>query len=193
VSSATEKLKKMHDRIRRCTECRLHESRTHAVAGDGNFRAPVMIIGEAPGAQEDRVGKPFVGRSGEYLDARLDDWEIGRDDVFITSVVKCRPPNNRNPRADERRTCVDLWLHRQIELVDPEIIILIGGVAIEGVLGDTGALRDLHGQERERDGRRYLLTYHPAAAMRFPEPDEKMCEDFRQFRPLVMEAMDRSR
>ncbi len=184
---SADTLHEIHDQIRKCTGCRLHENRNHAVPGEGDPDAAVMLIGEAPGAREDTTGRPFMGRSGEYLDERLADLGMGRHDVFITSVVKCRPPENRDPRVDECNTCQRLWLDRQIELVDPSVVVLIGRIAVRQMLGATGKLGDMHGQVRKKDGVRYFITYHPAAAMRFPGPDEKMRADFQKLRDIVDE------
>jgi DNA polymerase len=180
-------LEDMHERIRECTQCRLHKSRRNAVPGEGNPDADLMFIGEAPGAKEDETGRPFCGAAGDYFDEILDEAGIERPDVFITSSVKCRPPNNRNPRRDELETCDNLWLERQAELVDPGLIVLLGKVAARQVLGATGRLADLHGQVRELDGRRAMITYHPAAGMRFPVPDEGIRQDFRLLKELLKE------
>ncbi|MFP3904951.1 MAG: uracil-DNA glycosylase family protein [Armatimonadota bacterium] len=184
---SADTLHEIHDEVRKCTDCRLHENRNHAVPGEGDPNAAVMLIGEAPGAREDATGRPFMGRSGEYLDERLADLGMGRQDVFITSVVKCRPPENRDPRADECNTCQRLWLDRQIELVDPSVVVLIGRIAVRQLLGQTEKLGDMHGRVQEKNGVRYFITYHPAAAMRFPEPDENMRADFQKLRDIVDE------
>lgn len=175
-----ERLESIHRGIQRCRKCRLHESRTHAVPGEGPADAGCIFIGEAPGANEDRQGRPFVGMAGDYLDEVLAEVGIERESLYITSVIKCRPPGNRNPRADELRTCIPAWLHDQIEVIDPKIIVVLGGVAFGALFDEDARLRDVHGQVRERDGRRWLITYHPASAMRFPEPDDALREDLRR-------------
>lgn len=174
------KLEGLHDEIRACTACRLHENRTHAVPGEGGTHAPIMMVGEAPGKEEDLSGRPFCGPAGDFFDLLLADAGIPRDDLYVTSAVKCRPPGNRNPRMDELETCRELWLWQQIELVDPDLIVLLGKVPALQILGERGRLRDLHGNLRTLNGRHYLPTYHPAAAMRFPEPEEGLREDFQQ-------------
>jgi uracil-DNA glycosylase family 4 len=178
-------LERMADRIRRCTRCRLHEGRRHAVPGEGCARARVMLVGEAPGAKEDESGRPFCGMSGRFLDEVLANAGMERADVFITSSVKCRPPGNRTPRADELATCGRLYLTRQIELIDPDLVVLMGKTPVLQVFGETGNLAGLHGRVRERHGRRCLPTYHPAAAMRFPGPRAAIRADFRMIRGLL--------
>ncbi|MFP4250648.1 MAG: uracil-DNA glycosylase [Armatimonadota bacterium] len=177
--SAEEKLESIHHGIERCLKCRLHETRTHAVPGEGPAEARCMFVGEAPGAREDECGRPFVGMAGEFFGEVLADTGMDRDSVYITSVVKCRPPENRNPRADEAATCIDAWLDDQIALVDPEIIVVLGGVAFKAIFDEDTPLNDAHGQVREHDGRRWLITYHPAAAMRFPELRKRILDDLR--------------
>jgi DNA polymerase len=179
-------LEELHEGIRECTACRLHCERTHAVPGEGRLSVPVMFIGEAPGANEDREGRPFIGRAGQFLDQLLLAVGLDRQSVFITSSVKCRPPGNRTPKHDELETCRRLWLERQIELVDPGIIVLLGKTPLRQLFGEKKAsLADLHGTVRERQGRRYLLTYHPAAAMRFPTVRCAMQEDFRKLTEVL--------
>ena len=161
------------------------------MAGEGDHAAAVMLIGEAPGESEDALGRPFVGRAGEFLDDVLDALGIAREALYITSCVKCRPPDNREPRDDELDTCIGHWLGAQIEAVDPALIVLLGRVALRAVIGETGALADCHGQIRDHAGRRYLLTYHPAAAMRFPDMRRRLTEDFErllQDQPAIVSA-----
>jgi uracil-DNA glycosylase family 4 len=161
---------KMDRGICRCRACPLHQSRTHAVPGEGPLPARIMFIGEAPGAKEDESGRPFVGPAGRFLDQSLASHGFDRSHIYLTSCVKCRPPRNRTPHEGELATCQSHWLDHQVELLDPDIIVLLGGVATRQVLGETRSLKDIQGETRTRDGRTYLLTYHPAAAMRFPAP-----------------------
>lgn len=180
-------LERLHDDIRRCTACRLHRGRTQAVPGEGKAGTPVMLIGEAPGREEDLQGRPFCGRAGRAFDEALDAINLPREDTYVTSTVKCRPPENRTPRQDEMDTCYGRWMSRQIELVSPRLIVLLGRVPIGQLTGERGRLRDVHGQVRLLAGRRCLLTYHPAAAMRFPEPELGLREDFRTLACLLRE------
>ena len=148
-----------------------------------------MIVGEAPGAQEDAEGRPFVGRAGRFLDVMLIRAGLSRDVVFITNSVKCRPPANRQPRPDELATCKQNWLDRQIELVDPRIIVLLGAQPLRQLFGEKRRLADIHGQVYADERRMYFATYHPAAAMRFPAVGRTVSRDIRHLRRLVESQM----
>ncbi len=174
-----ETLETIHRGIYRCHKCPLHESRTHAVPGEGDPNAAVMLVGEAPGEKEDLQARPFCGRSGKFLDKVFADLGMSRGDFYITSTVKCRPPGNRNPTGEEAATCREAWLTRQIACVRPRIVVLLGLTAIGCVLGETVKLRNVHGQMRSADGLEYLLTYHPTSAMRFPTSEERFREDLK--------------
>jgi uracil-DNA glycosylase family 4 len=183
-----ERQKRMHEldeEIRVCVRCPLHQSRTHAVPGEGPVGAEVFFIGEAPGGKEDQLGRPFVGPSGMLLNRLLETAGLSRQEVYITSCVKCRPPNNRTPHTGELNTCQDAWLNRQIDLVDPQIIVLLGRVALQQVLKDRRSLRQIHGEVVVQNGRRYFLTYHPAVAFRVPETKESMEEDMAALKQLL--------
>ena len=164
-----------------------------AVPGEGLAGAKLFFVGEAPGSEEDRQGLPFVGRSGKFLDEIFDLVGIKREEVFITGSVKCHPENNRNPKAGELKTCKRLWLEKQIETVKPEIIVLLGRVALQNLLGksvnknEQGYTLDKdHGKIIETDfnasgkKQKFFLTYHPSAAMRFPEIRKKIQADFQK-------------
>lgn len=168
---------RLHAGIRRCTACPLGLSREHAVPGVGPVRASVMFVGEAPGREEDRVGLPFVGRSGRFLDVLLAGIGRTRDEFFITSMVKCRPPGNRLPRPCELEACRDLWLMRQVVLVRPRLIVCLGGVSVRSLVGPMD-LQKSHGTVIEKGRWRFFVTYHPAAGMRFPRVREAMVADF---------------
>jgi uracil-DNA glycosylase family 4 len=144
-----------------------------------------MFVGEAPGRAEDVEGRPFVGRAGKFLDDMLSRIGLSRAQVFLTNSVKCRPPQNRAPRDDESTVCRQHWLERQIDLVAPGIVVLLGTTAIKQRFGDTPQLSKLHGQVRTHGGRIYLLTYHPASAMRFPNAGRAMNDDLEQLKKLV--------
>lgn len=172
--------------IRRCRKCRLREGRTHAVPGEGDPSARVMLVGEAPGEKEDQQGRPFVGMTGRrFLDDFLSVAGFPRQELFITSAVKCRPPKNRNPKPDELSTCFEAWLKPQVEALDPRAIVLLGKIAIRQATGEDVKLAEAHGNFIELLGRRALMTYHPTAAMRFPAPREGMREDFAVLRALL--------
>lgn len=172
-----ERLHELAEQIRVCVKCPLHTSRTIAVPGDGAASAAVMIIGEAPGGEEDKSGHPFVGAAGRFLDSVLAGSGIKRTDFFITNIVKCRPPQNRAPKKNEIETCTLNYLFEQIELVNPKLIVLLGGVAAKKLLGVT-SITAARGRLLEHDGRKYLVTYHPAAQFYRDDLAEKVREDF---------------
>lgn len=167
--SQRDSLSQVAAEIRGCTRCRLAETRTQAVPGEGPLHAPLMLIGEAPGAKEDASGRPFQGASGRFLDHELEALGVHRAQVFVTSVNKCRPPDNRNPRPDEMRACAG-YLDRQLALIAPQVVLAMGGVAARRLHPQaTGArVSDLRAKPAEVAGARLLVTLHPAAAMRFP-------------------------
>jgi uracil-DNA glycosylase family 4 len=150
-------------KIRGCTLCKLSRTRKNAVAGEGSCSVKVMLVGEGPGRQEDLEGKPFVGSSGRILDSALSKAGIKRSDVFITNVVKCRPPNNRRPQSNELIACMG-HLERQISLVSPKIICILGSTAYRSLLGGKSIVAD-RGKIVEKGGKRYFLTVHPASTI----------------------------
>ena len=166
----------VHQEILDCTKCPLHASRTNAVPGEGSINAQVMFVGEAPGVKEDESGRPFVGRSGNLLTDMIAEIGLSRDEVFITSVLKSRPPNNRTPRKNEIEACKP-YLHRQIDIIGPKIIVLLGGVAVSSVIGPL-KVSEAHGRVHEAEGRKFFITYHPGAALRFPRLRDEMRKDF---------------
>ena len=171
------RLEALAAQIRVCTKCPLCQSRTLAVPGDGKTSARVMLIGEAPGREEDETGHPFVGAAGRFLDHVLEGTGINRDDLFITNIVKCRPPNNRTPRAGEVETCTSNYLFEQIELINPALIMLLGGVAAKRMLG-VKSVNEARGRLIEREGRNYIVGYHPAVRFYREDLGEKVMEDF---------------
>jgi len=171
------RLEALAAQIRVCTKCPLCQSRTLAVPGDGKTSARVMLIGEAPGREEDETGNPFVGAAGRFLDHVLEGTGINRDDLFITNIVKCRPPNNRTPRAGEVETCTSNYLFEQIELINPALIMLLGGVAAKKMLG-VKSVNEARGRVIEHEGRQYLVGYHPAVRFYREDLGEKVKEDF---------------
>jgi DNA polymerase len=175
--SRARRLEELAEQIRVCTRCPLCESRTVAVPGDGKPSAQVMIIGEAPGREEDVSGHPFVGSAGRFLNQVLEGTGIDRGDLFITNTVKCRPPRNRPPKKGELDTCTSNYLFEQIELLQPRLIMLLGGVAAKKVLG-VKTVNEARGRVIERDGRKYLVGYHPAVRFYREDLGEKVKEDF---------------
>jgi DNA polymerase len=158
------KLERLNKKISRCQLCKLSDTRIHPVTGEGNFHAKLMLVGEAPGRREDELGRPFVGRAGNILDQMLNRAGISRSDVFITNIVKCRPPRNRMPDIEERCTCMKNYLDREISLIKPIIICLMGRTAIWSFLGMKSVLPH-RGKFIEQGNRNYFLTLHPAATI----------------------------
>mgnify|MGYP003383415262 CR=1 FL=1 len=155
-------------RILNCTLCDLCQGRTHAVPGEGPEQARIMLIGEGPGAQEDLQGRPFVGASGQFMMETLATVGLRRQDVFITNLVKCRPPGNRDPQPDEILMCGDTYLNLQIELIDPQIIVTLGRFSL-GRFVPQASISRVHGQPQHVGGRLIYPLLHPAAALRRPE------------------------
>ena len=168
----------LRERVAACTRCELHSTRTQTVFGVGSQTARWMFIGEAPGAEEDRQGEPFVGRAGQLLTSMLKALGFARDDVYIANVLKCRPPGNRDPRPEEARCCRD-YLERQIELVAPTLIVAIGRIAAQNLLGTDMPLAKLRGTVHALGPRRrpLLVTYHPAYLLRSPGEKRKAWQD----------------
>lgn len=179
-----EELYELSEGIRKCTACPLWESRTLVVPGEGLSKTKVMFVGEAPGAEEDRVGRPFVGRAGKFLDDLFEKNGIKRKDVFITGSVKCHPPKNRNPTAKELKTCKGLWLDKQIEIIKPELIVILGGIALKSLFNKT-KINAFHGKTITKNKQEYFVTYHPAAGMRFLKIRKEMEKDFKKLGKLI--------
>lgn len=148
-----------------CKKCKLAEGRHNVVIGTGNKNADIMFIGEGPGADEDMQGIPFVGKAGKLMNMALAGIGIKREELYIANIVKCRPPGNRNPEKDEAEACKE-YLQSQIELVKPKIIVLLGSVALKNILGEEYGITKIRGQWIEKDGIKYLPTFHPAALLR---------------------------
>jgi DNA polymerase len=176
-SKRAQRFEELAAQIRVCVKCPLHASRTNAVPGDGKPAAKLMIIGEAPGKEEDQTGHPFIGASGRFLNSVLEGSGIDRSDFFITNSVKCRPPKNRTPKKIEVDTCVSNYLLEQIGLINPMLIMLLGGVAAKKLLG-IKSINEARGRVIEHEGRKYIVGYHPAARFYRKELTEKVIEDF---------------
>ncbi|MEL6150332.1 MAG: uracil-DNA glycosylase [Chloroflexota bacterium] len=175
--------------ISTCTLCPLHEGRKNTVPGSGNPDADIMFIGEAPGQYEDEQGVPFVGRSGQYLNYLLDKIGLVRGDVFITNMVKCRPPGNRDPQKGELAACKP-YLDEQVQSIDPKVIILVGRISMAKYF-PKGKISDIHGQPLYQDGRAYYPIYHPAAALRNPRLKRDMEDDFTRLVEVIEEVKKR--
>jgi len=172
-----------------CTACILVETRTKVVFGSGSARSGIVLIGEAPGANEDVQGLPFVGRSGQLLDRLLAETGIARGDVYICNVVKCRPPQNRDPRPEEVVTCAP-FLRAQLEVLKPHILCALGLHATRWLLPGKEPMAKLRGQVLEYKGIPTIATYHPAAILRSPRLKDNALVDLRRVRELAEEAAD---
>ena len=166
----------LRDTVIACTRCPLHQSRTQTVFGVGNQDADWLIIGEAPGAEEDRRGEPFVGRAGKLLDEMLRAAGQSREQVFIANILKCRPPNNRDPEADEAAACRS-YLERQIELIKPKIILAVGRIAAQQLLATDTPVGRLRGRLHHLADVPLVVTYHPAYLLRSPTQKRKSWQD----------------
>ena len=166
----------LEQRVRGCTECPLHTGRTQVVFGAGSRTAPWMFVGEAPGADEDRLGEPFVGRAGQLLTSILFALGFQRDEVYLANVLKCRPPANRNPAEEEIAACSS-YLQRQIELVSPRILVAMGRFAAHSLLGTEEPLSRLRGHLHHYHETPLVVTYHPAYLLRNPVDKRKVWAD----------------
>jgi uracil-DNA glycosylase family 4 len=164
-TSGGETLAVVESEARECRNCKLHEGRNSVVFGSGSPNADLMFIGEGPGAEEDRQGLPFVGRAGELLTRIIEAIDLTRDEVYIANIVKCRPPGNRDPKPDEVAACRG-YLERQIDIIEPRIIVLLGRVAAQTLLGNDLPLGRMRGQWFRVRGVETRVTYHPAALLR---------------------------
>jgi DNA polymerase len=164
--------------VRECTLCGLCATRTQTVFGTGDTRARLMVVGEAPGAEEDRQGEPFVGRAGQLLNSMLRAAGFERPQVYIANVLKCRPPNNRDPAADEVERCLP-YLRRQIELVDPMVILCVGRIAAQRLLARDDTIARMRGRVHRLGHTPVIVTYHPAYLLRAPTEKRKAWQDLR--------------
>lgn len=175
--------------IHECQNCPLGKTRNKFVFGVGNPDANAMLIGEAPGADEDAQGEPFVGRAGKLLNDILKAVNLKREEVYIANILKCRPPNNRDPQPFEMETCIP-YLHKQIELIKPKIILCLGRVAANGLLNKKLSLGDLRNNIYEFNGIKTMVTYHPAALLRNPNWKRGCWEDVQKFKKLYDELLE---
>lgn len=165
--------------IENCQKCKLGKTRQNIVFGVGNRKADVMLIGEGPGADEDRLGEPFVGRAGKLMNMAFQMLGMQREEIYIANVVKCRPPSNRNPEEDEAIACLD-YLRNQVVLVKPKIIVLLGSVALKNILGKEYGITASRGKWIEKKGIFYMPTWHPAALLRDETKKIEFVYDFQQ-------------
>ena len=169
-----------------CTKCELHKNRTNVVIGRGNINAPIMLIGEGPGQQEDKQGVPFVGAAGKLLDLLLKAHEISSNMYYICNIVKCRPPNNRAPFDEEAFQCLN-YLRNQLKLVNPKIIVCLGATATKYTIDKNEKITNIRGQWIERKGFWFMPTFHPAALLRDESKKELIWSDFKKVKQKVIE------
>jgi len=177
-------LEKLSKEIQICKRCELWKFRKNAVPGEGPADARIMIIGQAPGVQEDKTGRPFIGPAGKFLNYLLELAGLEREKIFITSPLKClpQPPINRKPKKEEIEACLP-WLKKQIAIIDPEIFILLGEIAFFVFFPDE-SLKNFRGKMIEKDDKKFFITYHPAAGLRFPKIRKILEEDFKKLKAL---------
>lgn len=184
---AQEALETIAQQVSVCTKCELYKGRTKAVPGEGPTHAEIMFIGEGPGASEDKQGRPFVGASGKFLDELLAQAGVTRSDVFITNVVKCRPPGNRDPQPIEVEMCTTNYLDNQIKIVNPSIIVTLGRHSMNKFIPDA-KITQIHGQ-MQKIGKRFVIPmFHPAAALHQVRFRPMLLEDFAKLPKLLEEA-----
>jgi uracil-DNA glycosylase family 4 len=174
--------------IQQCRKCGLCKTRTRFVFGTGNPNANLMLVGEAPGEEEDKQGEPFVGAAGQLLDKILASIEFKREEVYICNILKCRPPMNRDPLPEEVVACIS-HLYYQIEIIDPKLILALGRVAAQNLLNTQAPLNRLRGTVHDRNGIPLLVTFHPAALLHNPEWKRSTWEDVQKLRKLYDERV----
>jgi len=186
MTTPAELLDALTEQIHSCRLCELGESRTNAVPGEGGAQAKVMFIGEAPGADEDEQGRPFVGRAGKLLRKLIEHIDLEEGEYFIGNVLKCRPPGNRDPEPLEIEACKP-WLYAQIAVIKPRVIVPLGRFAMTLLLGPKLQIGKVRGTVIERDGLVFMPTYHPAAILRSPRYQKVIVADFEKLARLIME------
>ncbi len=176
-----ETWEELENSIKDCRKCKLCPTRHNIVFGEGNKQADIMFIGEGPGADEDSQGLPFVGKAGQLMNKAYQGLGIKREEVYITNIVKCRPPSNRVPEEDEARACLD-YLRNQVILVKPKIIVLLGSTALKNILGKEYGITSARGKWIEQKGIHYMPTWHPAALLR---DENKKIEFWKDLKEVV--------
>lgn len=184
TSSSPGTLEELRDEIGACTRCKLHKDRTNLVFGTGNPKAKLMFVGEGPGRDEDVQGLPFVGRAGQLLTKIIEAMGFKREEVYIANIVKCRPPQNRNPEPDEIKTCFP-FLAKQIEIIQPKAIICLGKFAAQTILNTESPITYLRGKFSEFNGIPVMATYHPAYLLRNPNAKKDVWEDVKQVMKIL--------
>ena len=180
-----QNLEKIKEQVTGCKNCDLYRTRTNSVPGKGSFRAEVIFVGEAPGRTEDLKGEPFVGTAGKKLSLALEEAGISRDEVYITNIVKCRPPNNRVPSKTEKEKCQD-YIQKEIQIIKPKIICILGNTAFGSILGGN-EITKYRGKVARKENQLYFITIHPAAAIYNQELIEVLKEDIKKLFVLIRE------
>ncbi|MDG2106830.1 MAG: uracil-DNA glycosylase [Gammaproteobacteria bacterium] len=186
ISSENNNLISLDETIKKCKKCNLHKTRQNTVFGEGDPDSNIMIIGEAPGREEDEVGRPFVGRAGKLLNEFLKSINLNRDSVFIVNTIKCRPPENRNPEASEISACSD-YLDQQINIIKPKVLVLLGKIAANRLLGEDMPMSELRLKKFFID--KYdipvIVFYHPAYILRSPSQKKKVWDDLQYLKGII--------
>ncbi len=180
-------LETLSQEIKKCRKCSLYRGRKNAVPGEGNYKASILLVGEAPGEQEDLQGRPFVGRAGNLLDSLLQEIGIDRSSIFITNVVKCRPPGNRDPQEEEIKSCLP-YLRQQVAEISPRLICVMGRIALKTLLRTGESISHLHGRFFPREKFTFFVTYHPAAALYNNQTEGILRSDFRILGKFLRES-----
>ncbi|MCH9658579.1 uracil-DNA glycosylase [archaeon] len=183
-----KKLEKIRQDVTECTKCELSKTRIKSVPGKGNFKADVIFVGEAPGKNEDLNGEPFIGIAGKKISAALEDAGISREDVYITNIVKCRPPKNRVPNTTERSTCQE-YLKQEISIIKPKIICILGNTAFSSLLGGSEIVKH-RGRLVRKEKQMYFLTIHPAATIYNQELIVALKNDIAKLFQIITEIKD---
>ncbi|MDD3775819.1 MAG: uracil-DNA glycosylase [Sulfurovaceae bacterium] len=179
-----QNIQELRKLVSKCHLCELSKYRKNVVFGEGNTNAKILFVGEAPGGSEDESGKPFVGRSGDMLDKIITNViNISKEDIFITNIVKCHPPKNREPNSIEAHTCLP-FLYRQIKLIKPKIVVALGGTAYHYLTGDETKMSKIRGIAIEKDDYTIVPTYHPSYLLRNPSHKHEAWEDFKKIKQL---------
>ena len=186
-----QKLEKVKQNVIKCTKCELSKTRTNSVPGKGDFKSDVIFVGEAPGKNEDKNGEPFIGVAGKKLSAALEGAGISRDKVYITNIVKCRPPKNRVPKTNERETCQD-YLKQEIAIIKPKLICILGNTAFNSLLGGSEIMK-FRGKIVQKDNQLYFLTVHPAATIYNQKLIDVLNEDIVKLFELVKELKNKKK
>lgn len=184
----TLELEALLEEAKACRKCDLRMQAKQVVFGEGDYRSGLMFVGEGPGAHEDELGRPFVGAAGQLLDRILEAAGFKREGVYITNVVKCRPPGNRFPTAEEVETCKP-FLEAQINIIKPKVVVCLGALATRTLIAPEARITRLRGQWIEKNGIHFLPTYHPAALLRDPAKKRPVWEDFKSLRDYYRETV----